>query len=344
MPRLALIGTFSDTHDEGMRKICDQVAESASGCHDVLTLQTRDFCSGRTWRSLRAFRPAALHYLTGPTLASLAALKAHQRTLPGAPITIASGIRPYLGPGARRVLRWVAPDVFLAQARRWERLFAAAGSRTIDWPNGVDTQRFAPVSAESRRALQSRLGFARDRPVLLHVGHVRENRNLACLADIQLAGRYQVWVVGSQSLSEPGPAHQGLVAAGCRVTTEYMPRIEEAYQAAAAYVLTVQPTPDGTYPRHYNEVGAIDFPLSVLEAMACNLPVVATRHDAIAHFLGDTPGLAYFDGTGSDALRQLERLAGRPCETRAKAQEFDAAPVMASLEAVYRTVVTRIAT
>ncbi len=54
--------------------------------------------------------------------------------------------------------------------------------------------------------------------------------------------------------------------AGVIVIDKYLEAIEEIYQAADCYVFPVS-----------SETGSIETPLSVLEAMACNLPVVSTR-------------------------------------------------------------------
>lgn len=335
--RIALIGSFGLRQDEGMRKLCAQVESAVRPHHEVLTLQTRDFCTGRAWRQLRAFRPDCLHYLTGPTLASLVALRFHQLTLPGRPVTVATGIRPYFGKIARRLVWLFAPDHYLAQARRWERLFSAAGVPTVDWPNGVDTRRFTPATSEARAELRRKWDLPADRRVAIHVGHVRENRNITSLCAVQASGEWQVLVVGSESQSDSDSTRQQLEAAGCRVHTRYIPTIQEIYQLADAYVFTVIPTPAGEFPASYNQVGVIDLPLSILEAMATNLPVVSTRHDAVEHFLGGNPAVAFFDGTGADALAQLRRLDGRLVQARARAEELELGRVMAQLNAFYAT-------
>lgn len=334
--RIALIGIFGSKIDEGMRKLCVQMETAARHQqHEVLTVQTGDFCRGKAWAELRRFRPRCLHYLTGPTVFSLSALKFHSLTLPAPVTTVATGIRPYLSSNGRRMLPWMAPDHYLAQSRRWAQLFAKAGSRCVDFPNGVDTRRFQPLSAERRAELKARWGLPTDKPVVLHVGHVKENRNLDSLLAVQRSGRYQVWIVGSESESKPGPWRTRLEEAGCRIFTRYVPAIEEVYQAADRYVFTVKALPTAQFPRHYQEIGVIDLPLSILEAMACGLPVLSTRHDAVAHFCGDVAGLGFFDGTSADCLAQLDRLETGPLATRKAAERLDLQRVMGQLGEFY---------
>ncbi len=338
--RIALIGVFSPRTDEGMRKICRQIEANVRTEHETLCVQSRSFCTGVAWPDLRRFRPQCLHYLTGPTIRSILALRLHKATLPGRPITVASGIRPFLGLVARRALRWIAPDHFLSQSESWEHLFESAGSAVTDIPNGVDTSRFRPIDAATRKDLRARFGFSQETRVILHVGHVKENRNLDSLIEVQRLPGHQVWIVGSESQSTPGPWRQRLEAAGCRITTEYLPAVENVYQSADAYVFTVKAVRPGTYPQSYNEVGVIDLPLSVLEAMACGLPVATTRHDAVERYCGGVPGLEFFDGSGADCIRALSASLRSPPQTRARAEALDLKRVMGRLSRFHQKVAT----
>ena len=108
--RIALIGDFGSRPDEAMKKLCAQSECAVRQHHEAMTVQTSDFCKGRAWDALRRFRPRCLHYLTGPTIFNLMALKFHQLTLPGRAVTVATGLRPYLGRMGRMLLPWVALD------------------------------------------------------------------------------------------------------------------------------------------------------------------------------------------------------------------------------------------
>ena len=80
---------------------------------------------------------------------------------------------------------------------------------------------------------------------------------------------------------------QGLVnslsAAGVNVHLGYIPRIDHYYKAADCYIFTT-----------INSNYSIQLPLSVVEALACNLPVISTRYEALPSFFPENkPSLTY---------------------------------------------------
>lgn len=335
--RIAFIGDFGKMADEGMRKISRQIFEDATYASEKLAVSSRDFCTLMALPRLRRFRPDVLHYITGPTVYSLLALAMNRRLLGRRVVTVATGTRPYLNAAGRMFLPWFAPDWYLAQARLWQRLFQDAGSRTLDFPNGVDCTRFKPTSPEEVRKLRQELGLVTARKLVLHVGHIRENRNLRALIQAQRSGRYQVLIVGSPTQSERGPLLADLTAAGCWIHTSYIGNIEHYYQAADIYVFTVQAKPPGVFPANYLEVGVIDFPLSILEAMACDLPLLTTRLDAVEYFLGGTEGLGWFDGTGEGCLEKLDGLTAEPASLRQTALRYDRIRTGETLRTFYQS-------
>jgi len=70
------------------------------------------------------------------------------------------------------------------------------------------------------------------------------------------------------------------------ILTEYLPHVEHLYQASDAYVFPVTSTDN-----------AIEVPLSVLEALACDVPVVSTRFGGLPRLFGERqhPAVTFVD-------------------------------------------------
>jgi glycosyltransferase involved in cell wall biosynthesis len=75
-----------------------------------------------------------------------------------------------------------------------------------------------------------------------------------------------------------------------RVIDEFVANVAELYQLADCYVFPVPPT-HWSAEAHWS----IDAPLSILEAMACDLPVVSTRWEGLTRLFPGAPGLRIVD-------------------------------------------------
>jgi glycosyltransferase involved in cell wall biosynthesis len=156
-------------------------------------------------------------------------------------------------------------------------------------PNGVDTDRFAPATAEERAAAKSELGLESG-PLALYVGRLSPEKAplvlLEAWSQASLRGVAQLAVVGEGPELEAARERAAAVP-GVRIVG----RVEDPlawYRAADVYVL---PSLDEGLSN------------SLLEALCCGLPVVATRISGSADVfreadvgtlvdVGDTEGLA----------------------------------------------------
>lgn len=202
------------------------------------------------------------------------------------------------------LVRCLRPPALVMNSER-----AAARYRGWGWAvrvlaQGVDPERFRPVSAQRRSELRQRRGWPADRPVLLHVGHLRSGRGLDMLADLSRSGLGHVVVVGSTSTPVEPAVLATLQHAGVQVVREYLPRVEELYQAADLYLFPVA-----------HQESAIEFPLSVLEAMATGLPVVARPFGALPERFAGVAGF-HLLADGEDPVDACRRLLGVPVATR----------------------------
>lgn len=142
---------------------------------------------------------------------------------------------------------------------------------------GVDTERFVPVTPIQARALKEKYGLDPDRKVILHVGHLKQGRNISQLC--KLNSEYQILLVVSTLTKDQ--REQELRAqleqyANIRILDQYIPEIQEVYQLADAYFFPVE-----------SHSHCIDVPLSALEAAACGKPVVATAFGELKRLQGE---------------------------------------------------------
>ncbi|NOZ27281.1 MAG: glycosyltransferase family 4 protein [Chloroflexi bacterium] len=197
-------------------------------------------------------------------------------------------------------------------SERTARQTQTLGLRPIWWAPGVDVHRFRPLDEADRRALRARYGFADGDFVVAHVGHLRSGRNVRLLTDLAREG-IQAVLVGSTSTPQEEALRATLEAAGVRVITEYLPCVEEIYQVADCYLF---PTPYAE-----GEVSSIDVPLSVLEAMACDRPVVTTPFGGLPRLFDEGDGL-FYAATEAEILEAVRTVrAGVPVNTRRKVSD-----------------------
>lgn len=173
---------------------------------------------------------------------------------------------------------------------------------------GFDERLFRPPGPQEKARLRSKYALPSGRFILLHTGHVRKSRNL----DLFL--RHREWGADIQPVIKAGRADAAwtrrLRSAGVIVIEEYIEAVHELYQAADGYLFPVsEPT------------GAVEFPLSVIEACACNLPVLTTRFGSLPAMIGEGDGLRYF-GREEEIAPSLAALRGEEAATAAKVAGF----------------------
>jgi len=277
--RAGLLGHASDQLDEGMKNTGIMLAETLDSTDvEARLFDLREVSTPGFWRRLRRFAPDLVHLVHGPTLKGLVLLRTIATALGCR--TVATSTQPRFGDLSWAAAPYLRPDRMLVQSGADESRFGRAGFDTEYVPSGVDVDRFHPVEDRERRAIRADLGLDPDERVFLHVGHFKEGRNLRSLLSLREYG--QVVVVGSPSTGPRQTLIEDLRSAGCVVRTEYVPDIERYYQAADWYVFPV-----------VDESNSIRAPLSVLEAMACNRPVLATRFGGLSDMFEGGDGLVF---------------------------------------------------
>jgi len=316
--------------DEGIKKLALSLAAALRGLgHEVLTLTA----GGTDWPELAVTNVRADRLLRSRVLVERCAAFGPEVVLyvPTASLTLASGLRARMlkrhargaavaliatqgrrhNSGVRLAARFIGPDLCVVQSRHTEAQALALGWRTAMLPPGVDLDAFLPVPPAEKRRLRRAYDLPEDATVVLHVGHLNRQRGVASLKSV--AGPALPVLVASTTTAQDDVLADELRAAGVRLITRYVARVSELYQAADVYLFPVPPNP--------NAPSSIDWPLSVLEAAACDLPILATRFGALPEAWSDRDGVAFYDDEAN--LRAgLLRLCERPAPTRLLAESF----------------------
>ena len=200
----------------------------------------------------------------------------------------------------REVVRRASAVIAVSEYLRHEleeRLPEARGkTEVVD--SGVDLERFRPVEPAERLVS----------PAFVHVGSLTERKNVVRLADaFALHGRGSLTFVGDGPLRAQLEGRERVRVVG-RVTHDDVPRWLSAADVVCGPAL-VEP-----------------FGQAILEAMACERSVVATRIGGPPEFVTPDAGVLVDPLDISDIVRSLEVASGLPspnAAARAAAAEHD---------------------
>lgn len=293
--KICLVGDFSGTPDEGMKNISKTLREFLSIDNETISVSLRELLQSAVINRIREFSPEIIHYVHGPTIKSLAVLKLTRRRLGNNVKTVVSATRPYFASQVHWMIPFVKPELILSQSEVFEQFFKAKGCRTRFIPNGVDCRKFSEVTEDVKQKLRLKLGLPLDSKIVLHVGHIKTNRRLEIFKEIQKVEGVQVVIVGGTDQVSEEVLKADLMQAGVTVIHEYLEDISIVYKAADLYVFPIEDN-GNEMPSSYNQVGAIDLPLSIFEAMACNLPVVTTRFGALHRLFSSGSSFIFVGG------------------------------------------------
>lgn len=325
--KVCMVSDYMGIKDEGVRNTAFYLARELTQDHELLhvCLMPRwSLLKPGFWKRVGAFKPDLIHFVPGPTFKSFLLVKAFKRCYPPAR-TVMSAAHPAVSPLFRRFIPWVKPDLVLTQSPESQAMFSRLGCATRFLPGGVDTAKFVPVSRETQLQLRRKYGIAEDKWVVMHAGPVQVGRNLRVFNRLQAEAGIQVLIIGSLSVPADRKIYHSLVKGGCLVWHRYLENMAEIYALADCYVF---PT--------LNRDNSIEMPLSVMEAMACNLPVLSTRFRALPHVLTPGDGLSFIAGESelvAEVLRQ--KRDGVSARTREKVSGFTWKAAAARLELIY---------
>lgn len=278
-----LTNCLSETPDEGALKVANTLIrrikekrpdipvvsyERSTQLSDVHFSLNKLMLNLKLWRYLRKQEDELLYIPFPARMIPIAARTLILSLFTNKRIKVVLIMQEHIGWLCGLMLKMSRAETISISKESWEICKEKIGSRAKRLKVGVDTDRFRPVSGEQKKALRKKYGIPDNSQVVLHVGHMKEGRNLQQL--LKLDSRYSIMLVTSTFTAneqEHVVRQQLENRKNLRIADTYFEHIEEIYQVSDAYFFPVE------RKRH-----CIDAPLSVFEAAACNVPCIHTAY------------------------------------------------------------------
>ena len=312
--KIIVLGNYKELPTEGMEVITNSIVNSLreNSKIQLRTFSTREFI--RSFFFLLFYQPHVFIFTHGPGKGVLA-LSGLIRLFSSAKIIwIAS--RPSLSKLSPLIFKWTAVD-FIIGGRKTPEILKVMENRDVIYHEtviGISLERVQSLKNQKKAYfLEKRVEV----PFLLHVGHIRKNRGLENLIQIKQESPIEVdiLVLGSPSLSYDPEVLDAVKSAGVQVVREVVPDLHALYQMADFYLFPVDPVLGG----------AVDLPLSILEALHCKTPVITTPFGVTKKYLSKIEGVFFSDSNhfSQSVLEHIQSMNHCKVSVDPLPKEFD---------------------
>ena len=270
--------------DEGAKNVATNLARVFGRTDELLAVYQRTAWHPKNLLAARKFKPDIILSVHGPSIKTIILLFLF-KVICASGKTVVVAAQPHDDPVMLMLASWLKPDHIFAQSEGWKFKFGQNGRKNVHLlPNGVDNEKFRPCQVASALAkTRQELGLGEDDKIILHIGPINNNRNHELLIRIAQETDWKVIVIGSTTAPFEPELFEKIKESGAIAINRYFPDINRLYSIANYYIFPVM-----------DQTGSIEFPLTVLEAMSCNCPVLTTKFRGIPDFLKESEGLRYF--------------------------------------------------
>jgi glycosyltransferase involved in cell wall biosynthesis len=325
--KVCIIGDIEGNLDEGMKNVAYNLFNLINKFEiELIIINPKKIFHLGSLNQIRKFNPDIIHYIAGPTLMSFLITKIFKYFF-GAK-TIISVIHPRLLM-SKRIISFLKPDLALIQSDKTGKLCEDLRFNKYFLPNGVDLDKFKPADQKRKDELRKKYNISTNSLVVLHVGNLRSGRNLLLLDQIN-DGKIETVIVSSTTIKGNKKVKKSLKKSGIKIFDNYCPNIEEFYNLSDCYLF---PT--------FNENNCIEIPLSVLEAMACNIIVISTKFGGLSSLFQEGGGLKYVN-SNEEIIHEIKNiqknLSFQKVNTRDKILEYSWENIVIELLKIYKMI------
>jgi len=325
--KVCIIGDIEGNLDEGMKNVAYNLFNFINKFEiELIIINPKKIFYLKSLNKILKFNPDIIHYVAGPTIMSFLITKIFKYLFKAK--TIISMIHPRFLL-SKRLISLLAPDLALIQSDKTEKLCEELEFKKYFLPNGINLDKFLPVDQKRKEELRKKYNIPINNFVVLHVGNLRTGRNLSVFNKIK-SQNIELIIVSSTTIKENEKVKRSLQKSGVKIFDKYLPHVEEVYNLSDCYLF---PT--------FNENNCIEIPLSVLEAMACNLFIISTKFGGLNNLFQEGDGLKYVN-SNEDIIHEIKNLQNnlsyKKVNTRNKILEYSWDNIVIELLKVYKMV------